>query len=203
MNMNVIIVGVGGQGILLASRVMGRLAMNAGRDVKVSEVHGMSQRGGDVITHVRIGDAIQSPLIEEGTADAIIAFEPMEAVRALPYLKKSGYIVAGTQKIEPMPVITGAAKYPEDLMDTLRTAGGLFAFDALRVARECGVQRAVNIVLLGAFARGQSMDQALWLEAVEACVPPKTIEANRRAFLAGWEAMKENGNENNGTHPMG
>ncbi len=203
MKMNVVIVGVGGQGILLASRVLGRLAMNAGRDVKVSEVHGMSQRGGDVITHVRIGDDIQSPLIEEGTADAIIAFELMEAVRALPYLRKGGWIVVGTQKIEPMPVITGTAVYPEDLMETLRTAGGLFAFDALRVARECGVQRAVNIVLLGAFAHRQSLDQALWLEAVEACVPPKTIEANRQAFLAGWEAMKENGDKIDGTHHLG
>ncbi len=194
--MDVIIVGVGGQGILLASRVLGRLAMNAGRDAKVSEVHGMSQRGGDVITHVRIGEAVQSPLIEEGTADAIIAFEPMEAARALPYLKEGGWIVCGTQQIAPMPVITGAAKYPENLMETLRTAGGLFAFDALRVARESGVQRAVNIVLLGAFAARQSLEQSLWLEAVGACVPQKTIEANRRAFLAGWEAMKhDDGNQ--------
>lgn len=194
MKMDLIIVGVGGQGVLLASRVLGRLAMDMGRDVKVSEVHGMSQRGGDVITHVRIADAVKSPLIEEGKADAIIAFEQMEAVRALPFLKEGGVLVVNTQKIMPMPVLTGAAKYPEDLLDSLRSVGGLFAFDALCAARACGAQRAVNIVLLGAFACKQTVDQAEWLKAVQACVPPKTIEANRRAFLAGWEAAgHENG----------
>ncbi len=191
MKMDIIIVGVGGQGILLASRVLGRLAMNAGRDVKVSEVHGMSQRGGDVITHVRIGETVYSPLIEEGTADAIIAFEQMEAVRALPYLKEGGRLVVNEQKIMPMPVLSGTASYPETFLSTLGRAGGLFAFDALRVAMGCGAQRAVNIVLLGAFAQGQIAAQEDWLEAVSACVPSKTIEANRRAFLAGWEAANE------------
>ena len=190
MNMNVIIVGVGGQGILLASRVLGRLAMDAGRDVKVSEVHGMSQRGGDVITHVRIGENVLSPLVEEGTADAVIAFEQMEAVRALPYLKPGGWIVANTQKIAPAPVLTGAAVYPDGLLDTLAAAGELTALDARSIAQEAGVSRAVNIVLLGAFASRQRLEQAAWLEAVDACVPSKTIEANRRAFLAGWEATK-------------
>lgn len=187
MKMDIVIVGVGGQGILLASRVLGRLAMDEGSDVKVSEVHGMSQRGGDVITHVRIGEAVQSPLIEEGAADAIIAFEAMEAARALPFLKPGGLIVANIQKIAPMPVLAGVAKYPEALLDTLRSAGGLFAFDALRVSRDSGAQRSVNIVLLGAFARKQAADQAQWLRAIDACVPPATIEMNRRAFLAGWE----------------
>ncbi len=191
MNLNVIIVGVGGQGILLASRVLGRIAMQAGRDVKVSEVHGMSQRGGDVITHVRIGDAVQSPLIEEGAADAIISFETMEAGRALPYLKRGGTVIVNTQRIAPMPVITGAAKYPENVMESLAAAGNVVAFDALTIATEAGAPRAVNIALLGAFARRMRMPQGAWLEAVDACVPKKTIEANRRAFLAGWEAANE------------
>lgn len=196
MQSDIIIVGVGGQGILLASRVLGKLAMDAGQDVKVSEVHGMSQRGGDVITHVRIGEAVASPLIEEGTADAIIAFELMEAVRALPFLKKKGLIVVNTQQIAPMPVLAGAAKYPDNLLGTLRSsAGGLFAFDALRVARDSGAQRSVNIVLLGAYAHKVAAEQAQWLQAVEACVPPATREMNRRAFLAGWEAA-ENGTGN-------
>ncbi|MDR0928259.1 MAG: indolepyruvate oxidoreductase subunit beta [Oscillospiraceae bacterium] len=206
MKMDIIIVGVGGQGILLASRVLGRLAMDAGQDVKVSEVHGMSQRGGDVITHVRIGQAVQSPLIEEGTADAIIAFEQMEAVRALPYLKKGGVVITNTQKIAPMPVLSGTAKYPEGLLETLRSVGGLFAFDALCVARACGAQRAVNIVLLGAYAQKQAGDKEAWLKAVAACVPQKTTEANRRAFEAGWHAAKEDethGQERNETPDLG
>ncbi|MCL1964085.1 MAG: indolepyruvate oxidoreductase subunit beta [Firmicutes bacterium] len=186
--MDLIIVGVGGQGILLASRVMGRLAMNAGRDVKVSEVHGMSQRGGDVITHVRIAEAVQSPLIEEGKADAMIAFERMEAVRALPYLKKGGLIVVNTQKIAPAPVLAGAAEYPEGLLDALESAGELLALDAQHIAKKLKAPRAVNIILLGAFARRRGGDQAAWLEAVSACVPPRTVEANLSAFLAGWEA---------------
>lgn len=187
MKLDVIIVGVGGQGILLASRVLGHIAMQEGQDAKVSEVHGMSQRGGDVITHVRIGEAVGSPLIEEGTADAIIAFEQMEAARAIPYAKDDCLLIVNTQKIPPMPVLTGAAAYPEGILESLASAGRLCAIDAHSVARECGAPRAVNIVLLGAFARWQGQPKEEWLLAVEACVPPKTIEANRRAFLAGWE----------------
>lgn len=190
MKMDVIIVGVGGQGILLASRVMGRLAMDEGADVKVSEVHGMSQRGGDVITHVRIGESVQSPLIEEGTADAIIAFELMEATRALSYLKPGGTVIVNTQQIAPMPVLTGAAKYPDGLLNAMQKAGKLLALDALSIARASGARRAVNIVLLGAFAHGTDLKQEDWLKAVAACVPEKTIEENRRAFLAGWEAAE-------------
>ncbi len=192
--LNLIIVGVGGQGILLASRVLGRLALDAQKDVKVSEVHGMSQRGGDVITHVRIGESVMSPLIEEGTADAVIAFEQMEAVRALPFLMPFGTLVVNTRQIAPMPVLTGAAEYPANLPQTLRAAGNLLTFDALRVARESGAPRSVNIVLLGAFARLCVPEQGPWLGAVEACVPHATIEMNRRAFLAGWEAADNDAN---------
>ena len=173
MKKDIIIVGVGGQGILLASRVLGRLAMDAGLDIKVSEVHGMSQRGGDVITHVRVGEKVLSPLVTEGEADAIVAFELMEAARALPFLREGGRI--------------GAAEYPELIDALLRSRGLVLEFDARAVAAECDAPKSVNIALLGAFAAGESFTQEAWLAAVEACVPPKTIEANRRAFLAGWE----------------
>ena len=187
MKKDIIIVGVGGQGILLASRVLGRLAMDAGLDIKVSEVHGMSQRGGDVITHVRVGEKVLSPLVTEGEADAIVAFELMEAARALPFLREGGRIVVNSQKIEPVTVKIGAAEYPDGIDALLRGRGRVLEFDARAVAAECDAPKSVNIALLGAFAAGEGFTQEAWLAAVEACVPPKTIEANRRAFLAGWE----------------
>ena len=187
MKKDIIIVGVGGQGILLASRVLGRLAMDAGLDIKVSEVHGMSQRGGDVITHVRVGEKVLSPLVTESEADAIVAFELMEAARALPFLREGGRIVVNSQKIEPVTVKIGAAEYPEGIDALLRGRGRVLEFDARAVAAECDAPKSVNIALLGAFAAGEGFTQEAWLAAVEACVPPKTIEANRRAFLAGWE----------------
>jgi indolepyruvate ferredoxin oxidoreductase beta subunit len=190
MKMNIIIAGVGGQGILLSSRVIGKLAMDAGQDAKVSEVHGMSQRGGDVITHVRIGEHILSPLIEEGTADAIIAFEQLEALRALPFLKQDGLIVASTQKIPPMPVLTKAAEYPADILPRLQARGRLVTLDAQAVAVDCGAIRAVNVGLLGAFARQMDMDQTSWQNAIDACVPPQTKQSNQKAFLAGWRAAE-------------
>ena len=188
--MNVIIAGVGGQGILLSSRVLGKIAMDAQMDVKVSEVHGMSQRGGDVVTHVRIGEEILSPLIEEGAADAIIAFEQLEALRALPFLKQNGLIVVSTQTISPMPVLTKAAAYPEGILDQIAARGSLVTLDAQAIARECGAPRSVNIVLLGAFARHMEMDKQSWQAAIDACVPPKTRQINQKAFLAGWEATE-------------
>ena len=191
MKMNIIIAGVGGQGILLASRVLGCLAMAEGNDVKVSEVHGMSQRGGDVITHVRIGEEVYSPLIEEGTADVVIAFEQLEALRALPLLKRGGRIIVNTQKMMPMPVLTGAASYPEDIMEKLEAHGSVLALDAMAVAKACGVERAVNIVLLGAFASTQAIAKEAWLQAVETCVPKRAADANREAFVMGWRIANE------------
>lgn len=187
MKKDIIIVGVGGQGILLASRVLGRLAMDAGLDIKVSEVHGMSQRGGDVITHVRVGEKVFSPLVSEGEADAIVSFELMEAARALPFLREGGRIVVNSQRIEPVTVKIGAAQYPEGIDALLRSRGRVLEFDARAVAAECDAPKSVNIALLGAFAAGEEFTQEAWLAAVEACVPPKTVEANRRAFLSGWE----------------
>ena len=186
MKKDIIIVGVGGQGILLASRVLGKLAMDAGLDIKVSEVHGMSQRGGDVITHVRIGEKVISPLVTEGEADAIVSFELMEAARALPFLREGGRIVVNSQKIEPVTVKIGAAQYPEGLEELLRAHGDVLELDARAAAMACEAPKSVNIVLLGAYAAGEEFAQEAGLKAVEACVPPKTVEANRRAFLAGW-----------------
>ena len=189
MKVDVIIAGVGGQGILLASRVLGTLALQAGLNSKVSEVHGMSQRGGDVVTHVRIGEEVFSPIVEEGMADAIIAFEQMEAARAMPFLKDGGLLVVGVQKIPPMPVLIGAASYPEGILDRIPGHIRICSVDALSMATAAGSARAVNMVLVGAFAKRQSLPQQQWLDAVAACVPAHTIDINKRAFLAGWETI--------------
>ncbi|MCL1795569.1 MAG: indolepyruvate oxidoreductase subunit beta [Clostridia bacterium] len=187
MKLNLIIAGVGGQGILLASRVVGMLALQAGWDSKVAEVHGMSQRGGDVITHVRIGETVFSPIIEEGAADAVIAFEQMEAMRAMPFLKEGGLCVVGTQKIPSMPVLIGVARYPEGILDKLAENADVCSLDALSMAVSAGSARAVNMVLLGAFAGRQTPPKEQWLTAIAACVPANTVEINEKAFLAGWE----------------
>ncbi|MBO5252379.1 MAG: indolepyruvate oxidoreductase subunit beta [Clostridia bacterium] len=186
---SVMIVGVGGQGTLLASRVLGRVMLDAGYDVKVSEVHGMSQRGGSVVTYVRWGDKVESPVINEGEADVLLAFEQLEAARFLPYLKKDGVVVTNTQQIDPMPVITGAAVYPEKLIEKLEEKGvRLTALDALSLAKEAGSQKAVNVVLIGAMASSLDIPEALWIEAIEKTVPPKFLEMNKRAFELGFHA---------------
>lgn len=184
--MDVVIVGVGGQGTLLASRILGALADELGADVKVSEVHGMSQRGGSVITYVRLGDNVASPMVDMGSADYILAFEQLEALRALPYLKKGGSMIVNTQKIWPMPVITGAAAYPGDVIENLREKCDLTCLDALSVAVECGEARAVNLVLLGVMASRIGGDKQAWIQAVKACVPERLIEVNLKAFERGY-----------------
>ena len=186
---NIMIVGVGGQGSLLASKLLGRLLLDLGYDVKVSEVHGMSQRGGSVVTYVRYGDRVHSPVIDKGEADYIVSFELLEAARWLPYLKEDGQIVTSTQKIDPMPVITGAASYPEDLVEKLRTAGAkVDALDCLTLAEEAGSSKAVNIVLLGRLSNYFGVDESYWLSAIEAVVPPKFLELNKKAFALGRNA---------------
>ena len=183
------IVGVGGQGTLLASRVLGRVMMDAGYDVKVSEVHGMSQRGGSVVTYVRWGEKVESPVINEGEADVLLAFEQLEAARFLPYLKKGGVVVTNTQKIDPMPVITGAAVYPDALLEKIEEKGvRLTALDALALANEAGSQKAVNVVLIGAMASYLDIPEEKWLEAVEKTVPAKFLEMNKCAFVLGYHA---------------
>lgn len=183
---NIMIVGVGGQGSLLASKLLGHLLLTKGYDVKVSEVHGMSQRGGSVVTYVRFGDRVYSPVIEEGEADYIVSFELLEAARWLPYLKPGGRIVTNTQRIDPMPVITGAAEYPENLVEKMRAKGAAVDdLDCLTLAEEAGSAKAVNIVLMGRLSKYFDMAETDWQEALAACVPPKFLDINRKAFTLG------------------
>ena len=186
MSKNIMIVGVGGQGTLLASRILGNVAISEGFDVKVSEVHGMSQRGGSVVTYVKYGDRVDSPVIEPGEADMIIAFEELEAYRSLPYLKKDGVMVVNSQKTNPMPVITGAADYPADILSKLGTSVDLTAVDALALAREAGNAKAVNVVLIGVMAKNTEIAYEDWVETIKATVPPKFLEANLKAFDLGY-----------------
>lgn len=186
MTKNVMIVGVGGQGSLLASKLLGRLLLDQGYDVKVSEVHGMSQRGGSVVTYVRFGDRVYSPIIDKGEADFIVSFEKLEAARWMEFLKPGGHVIVNTQEIDPMPVITGAAEYPADLIDKMRAAGAhIDAMDALSIATEAGSSKAVNIALMGRLSRYFDMSEQAWQDAITACVPQKFLELNRKAFALG------------------
>ncbi|SHH53575.1 indolepyruvate ferredoxin oxidoreductase beta subunit [Sporobacter termitidis DSM 10068] len=186
---NIMIVGVGGQGSLLASKLLGRLLMNEGYDVKVSEVHGMSQRGGSVVTYVRYGDNVASPVIDTGEADYIVSFELLEAARMVKYLAPDGQIVTNTQQIDPMPVITGAASYPENLVDKMKAADvKVDAFDALALAEKAGSSKAVNLVLMGRLSKYFPLPVSVWNKAVEESVPAKFLELNRKAFELGRSA---------------
>ena len=183
---SVMIVGVGGQGSLLASKLLGRLLVDEGYDVKVSEVHGMSQRGGSVVTYVRFGQKVYSPIITEGEADIIISFELLEAARWTEYLKPDGKIITNTQQINPMPVVIGAAKYPENLVEKILAAGiDLDAMDALSLAEEAGTAKAVNLVLLGRLSRYFDFTREEWMAAIEKGVPAKFLEVNKKAFTLG------------------
>ena len=183
---NIMIVGVGGQGSLLASKLLGYLLLKEGYDVKVSEVHGMSQRGGSVVTYVRFGDKVYSPIIDKGEADFIVSFEQMEAARYLPYLRENGRIVTNTQRIEPMPVITGAATYPENLIAKLEEKGAVVdAMDCLTLAEEAGSSKAVNIVLMGRLSKYFDIPAEKWQQAIEALVPEKFRDVNLKAFELG------------------
>ncbi len=184
----VVIAGVGGQGSLLASKLLGRVLVNEGYDIKVSEVHGMSQRGGSVITYVRYGDKVYSPVVQSGEADYIISFERIEAARYAHLLKKGGIIITNTQRIDPMPVITGAAEYPEHILDELTAKDvQIEAMDALSLAEEAGSSKAVNIVLMGQLAKHFHIDYDKWMEALEQTVKPKFVELNKKAFKLGYE----------------
>ena len=186
MTKNIMIVGVGGQGTLLASRILGNLVINEGYDVKVSEVHGMSQRGGSVVTYVKYGEKVYSPVIDEGEADIILAFELLEAYRALPYLKKGGKIIVNTQKIDPMPVITGAMQYPENIEDKLSKKVNLVTADALTLAEKAGNIKAVNVVLIGVLAKSTDIAYEKWIDAIKTTVPEKFLEVNLKAFELGY-----------------
>lgn len=187
---NIMIVGVGGQGTLLASKLLGYVLLNQGYDVKVSEVHGMSQRGGSVVTYVRFGKKVYSPVIDKGEADIILAFEKLEAARWLEYLKPGGQIIVSTQEIEPMPVITGAMQYPADLISKMETSGArVDAKDFLALASLAGSSKAVNIALIGRLSKYfPEISDDIWRDAIMATVPPKFLELNLKAFELGKNA---------------
>ena len=182
---NIMIVGVGGQGTLLASRVLGSVIIAQGFDVKVSEVHGMSQRGGSVVTYVKYGESVSAPIIDNGEADVILAFERLEAMRALPFLKEGGTIIVNDRAIDPMPVITGAAEYPDGIIDDLKKAANVISVDALEKAAQAGSIKAVNVVLLGILSNSFDFPEEKWIEALEASVPEKFLELNKKAFALG------------------
>lgn len=187
---NIMIVGVGGQGTLLASKMLGYVLLQQEYDVKVSEVHGMSQRGGSVVTYVRYGKKVYSPVIDKGEADVIISFEKLEAARWLEFLKKDGTIITNTQEVEPMPVITGAAAYPENLIEKMQAAGAkVDAKDFLSIAQEAGSAKAVNIALMGRLSTYfPEISDEQWQDAIEKIVPTKFLDLNRKAFEAGRNA---------------
>jgi indolepyruvate ferredoxin oxidoreductase, beta subunit len=185
-DLNIVIVGVGGQGTLLASKLLAQLAIAEGMGVKVSEVHGMAQRGGSVITHVRIGKQVHAPLVANADADYLLAFEPLEAARSVTYLKPDGHLIVNSQKISPITVLSGTVTYPEN-PHLLAVSGKqtVEALDAFTLATEAGSYRAVNLVLLGALSRRLPFSQEDWYAAIAASVPPRTLEVNRKAFDAG------------------
>ncbi len=187
---NILIVGVGGQGTILASRILSSVAMAQGFDVKVSEIHGMSQRGGSVVTQVRYGDRVASPIIQPGQADIILAFELLEAYRWLPYLAPEGKVIVNTQEINPMPVITGMALYPKDALDHIQqTAATTVALDALEIARAAHNPKGVNVALIGVLSTMMDIPETIWLDVLKEKVPAKFLEANLQVFQAGRNAV--------------
>ena len=184
---NIMIVGVGGQGTLLTSRILGGITLEAGYDVKLSEVHGMAQRGGSVVTYVRYGESVEEPIVEEGQADVLIAFERLEALRYAHFLKKDGVIIVNDQRIDPMPVVTGAAEYPEGIIEGLSGKHKVIAVDAQKEALELGNSRVFNVIILGVAASKMEFPKEQWIEVIKKTVPPKTIDINIKAFERGYE----------------
>ena len=184
---NIMIVGVGGQGTLLTSRILGNLAIRTGYDVKLSEVHGMAQRGGSVVTFVRYGEKVAEPIVEAGCADVLIAFEKLEALRYAHFLKEDGVLILNEQRMEPITVLTGAAVYPEHIVEDLEKEYTIFKMDAMEEAKKLGNAKVFNIIILGMAARHMDFSKEAWLSAIEKTVPPKTVEINRTAFLKGYE----------------
>ena len=187
MTKNIMIVGVGGQGTLLTSRIIGKTALAKGYDVKISEVHGMAQRGGSVVTFVRFGEKVCEPVVEEGQADVIIAFERLEALRYAHFLKKDGVLVVNDCRIDPMTVVIGAKEYPENILESLKKEHRVYAIDGQKIALELGNSKVLNSVVLGYAAGFIGFDRQDWLDTVTATVPPKTIEINQKAFICGYD----------------
>lgn len=184
---NIMIVGVGGQGTLLTSRILGGITVDAGYDVKLSEVHGMAQRGGSVVTFVRYGEKVAEPIVEEGQADVLIAFERLEALRYAHFLKKDGAIVVNDWRIDPITVVTGVAEYPDNIIENLEKEHKVYKINAMEEALKLGNSKVFNIIVLGMAARHMDFSKEEWLNVIEKTVPPKTIEINKKAFLLGFE----------------
>lgn len=184
---NIMIVGVGGQGTLLTSRILGGITVDAGYDVKLSEVHGMAQRGGSVVTFVRYGEKVAEPIVEEGQADLLIAFERLEALRYAHFLKKDGVIVVNDWRIDPITVVTGAREYPENILQNLEKEHTVYAVNAMEEALKLGNAKTFNVIVLGMAARHMDFEKQSWLDVIEKTVPPKTVEINQKAFLVGFE----------------
>ena len=182
------IVGVGGQGTLLTSRILGGITLDAGYDVKLSEVHGMAQRGGSVVTFVRYGEKVAEPIVEEGQADVLIAFETLEALRYAHFVKEDGVIVVNEQRIDPITVVTGAATYPENIIEDLEKEYKLLKVDAMAEALKLGNSKVFNLIVLGVAAKHMDFSKEAWLQVIEKTVPLKTIEINKKAFLLGYES---------------
>ena len=191
MTKNIMIVGVGGQGTLLTSRIIGKAALAMGCDVKISEVHGMAQRGGSVVTFVRYGENVSEPVVEEGQADVIIAFERLEALRYAHFLKKDGVLIVNDCRIDPMTVVIGAKEYPQNILENLSARHRVLSMDAQRVALELGNNKVLNSVILGFAARFIGIERDVWLDTVASTVPAKTVEINKAAFLRGYDAAGE------------
>lgn len=184
---NIMIVGVGGQGTLLTSRILGGITVDAGYDVKLSEVHGMAQRGGSVVTFVRYGEKVAEPIVEEGQADLLIAFETLEAKRYAHFLKKDGVLVVNEQRIDPITVVTGVATYPEGIVEELEKEYTVYKINAMDEALKLGNSKVFNIIVLGMAAKHMDFSKEDWLKVIEKTVPPKTVEINKKAFLLGFE----------------
>lgn len=184
---NIMIVGVGGQGTLLTSRILGGITVEAGYDVKLSEVHGMAQRGGSVVTYVRYGEKVAEPIVEEGQADVLIAFERLEALRYAHFLKKDGVIIVNDQRIDPMPVVTGVAKYPDGIIEKLSKKYRVVSVDAMDEAIKMGNSRVFNVIILGIAAKNMDFPKEQWIEVIKKKVPQKTIDINVKAFERGYE----------------
>ena len=184
--MNIMVVGVGGQGTLLTSRIIGKTALKAGYDVKLSEVHGMAQRGGSVVTFVRYGQSVSEPVVEEGQADIIIAFERLEALRYSHFLKKDGVLIVNDCRIDPMTVVIGAAEYPENIIENLNEEHTVFSINGVDIAKELGNSKVLNSVVLGLSAKHIGFTEEEWLEVLKSTVPAKTVEINEKAFKIGY-----------------
>lgn len=186
--MNILISAVGGQGALLASRIFGRLAQKIGKDIKLSEVHGMSQRGGSVVTHVRMGERVHSPVVEKGMADFIMAFEQLEGARYIDWLKKDGTLIVNTQQIDPMPVVAGAVKYPGDLVKAFSSLPiNVYSLDAVELATRAGNVKTANIILIGVLASITDISKEVWEESIKETVPGRFLEENLKAFDLGYK----------------